>query len=83
MQGKLYIDDKDDAVRSCLVVEDGELRWPAPPPAVAPKAGRAPPAAEALSPEESAARAAEATAAAAQVGVPKRSTHRCSSACYN
>lgn len=28
------IDDKDDAVRGALVLEQGELRWPAPPPAV-------------------------------------------------
>lgn len=28
------IDHKDDAVRGALVLEEGELRWPAPPPAV-------------------------------------------------
>ncbi|GAX81839.1 hypothetical protein CEUSTIGMA_g9267.t1 [Chlamydomonas eustigma] len=29
-----YIDDKDEAVRSTLVLEDGELKWPPPPPAL-------------------------------------------------
>ena len=32
------IDHKDDAVRGALVLEQGELRWPAPPPAVSPPA---------------------------------------------
>lgn len=30
-KGHFYIDDKDDAVRGALVLQDGTLRWPAPP----------------------------------------------------
>ena len=30
-KGQFLIDDKDDAVRGALVLEGGELRWPAPP----------------------------------------------------
>jgi hypothetical protein len=28
---QFLIDDKDDAVRGALVLDDGDLRWPAPP----------------------------------------------------
>ncbi|KAK9832503.1 hypothetical protein WJX81_002580 [Elliptochloris bilobata] len=45
VKDQFYIDHEDAAVRGALVLEDGEMRWPAPPPpkpAAAPKAAAAP-----------------------------------------
>jgi NAD(P) transhydrogenase len=33
-KGQFYIDHKDEAVRGALVLDNGEMMWPAPPPKV-------------------------------------------------
>ena len=33
-KGQFFIDHKDDAVRGALVLDQGEMMWPAPSPAV-------------------------------------------------
>lgn len=36
-KGQFYIDHKDEAVRGALVLDNGEMMWPAPPPKTAPQ----------------------------------------------
>lgn len=41
--GHFFIDHKDDAIRGCLVLENGEVMWPAPPLPAPPKPAAPPP----------------------------------------
>lgn len=41
--GHFFIDHKDDAIRGCLVLENGQLMWPAPPLPAPPKPSTPPP----------------------------------------
>ncbi|KAG1662420.1 hypothetical protein FOA52_012353 [Chlamydomonas sp. UWO 241] len=58
---EFYVDDKDEAVRSVLVLENGEKRWPAPRPP-APAAPATPPVPQMTKEEEAAAAVAKAAA---------------------